>query len=201
MTETLAGFVDRLVNARDYQMHGFNHEELWLELIDDGMPNNEIGFEKFEEMFLRNVGVGNADGVLEFRPGGWIVNVSEGLLKGVITAALLAGFFAMGDLPALPALVLPAVIPILFDTEKVRLTKSEGRLLASLTLHDDVRTGKHSEEALYAKLPVKVQEELSNLDFAEFLEKCRTAGLADVHADNTLLLRPAEEPRFRITGL
>jgi hypothetical protein len=37
------------------------------------------------------------------------------------------------------------------------------------------------------------------MDFADFLDTCRRAGLADNSKDGTVTLRPAGAARFRIT--
>ena len=200
--QTLIEFLDQQLRSCDRDKDCFSRGEfraIWEQLFDRDFPESDIGYEKSEETFLCAVAPEGSGAELQFRPGGWVINVSEGLLKGGISAAILAGILAMAGFPALPALVLPATLPLLFDLERVRLTKKERTILASLTLREEVRSERHSAKSLYEMLPHDVRNQLSELDFADLLEKCRKAGVADVHDDETMSVRPADQPRLRIT--
>jgi hypothetical protein len=172
---------------------------IWRSLFPAGAP--EEGYELFEEIFLNGASPDLGGAKLALRPGGWTIKVSEGVMKGSITAALLGSILALAGFPALPTLVLPAIFPILFELEKVRLTVKEKEVLAVLTLRDEARSGQHPPEQLYVLLPVEMRQQLSPLDFADFLEKCRRAGLAEQSPDKRMTLRPPEQAKFRVTIL
>lgn len=157
-------------------------------------------YDLFEEIFLEGSSSEHGGAELALRPGGWTVKISEGILKGSLTAAILGTILAAAGFPALPALVLPAVFPLLFDLEKVRLTMKEKQVLAALTLRDEARTGQPPSK-LYQLLPATMRRQLSFLDFSDFLEKCQRAGLADQHLMTGVSLRPVGEAAFRVTIL
>ncbi|WP_344014836.1 hypothetical protein [Streptomyces thermospinosisporus] len=65
---------------------------------------------------------------------GRAVHLSKGAANTAVAAAVLAGilgYFGIG----LAAGVVPAVVPLLFDLRKVRLTRSQRQVLAELNLH------------------------------------------------------------------
>jgi hypothetical protein len=149
-------------------------------------------------MFLEAASPEQGGAELALRPGGWTLKLTEGVVKGSITAALLGTILAAVGFPALPALVLPAVFPILFDLEKVRLTKKEEVLVTLLALREEARAGQQPRQ-LYDLLPPGVREQLSFLDFADFLEKCRRAGVADLSPNQSVALRASDKAKFRVT--
>jgi len=120
-------------------------------------------------------------------------------VKGVLGGALLAGLLVAVGATGIPAAVLAAVVPTLFDVEKVRLTPRQEYILADLVGHKDALDGTLSTDQLYDRLPPETQAEVSRLDFAEFLDACRRAGLADYGPDGTVTLKPSDKARFRIT--
>jgi hypothetical protein len=201
VTISVGEFVGEFVDGHPTIRESITREQLrdiWSALIPGESDEIEIGYEVFEDIFLRSISAKQPAG-LDFRLGGWVLNVSEGLLKTSIVGAILAGLLAVGKFPDLPALVLPTIIPFLFEPSRVRLTQSERNILAVLTLREDVRSRKHAPDVLFEMLPPEIRRELSRLDFMDFLEKCHSAGVADIDDDETALLRPVDTARFRIT--
>jgi hypothetical protein len=94
----------------------------------------------FEEVFLQTAAPDHRR-ELEFSPGGWKIKLSEASIKTGLTATLLTTALVTSGAAGIPALVIPAVLPMFFDVEKVRLTKSEEGILAQLTMRDVARTG------------------------------------------------------------
>jgi len=82
---------------------------------------------------------------------------------------------------------------------QVRLTRSQELVLAELQLTPEARSGGLTAEELYAKLPYQIRNQLSWLDFVDFLDQVRRAGLADPVADDRLILRAPDNARLRIT--
>lgn len=72
-------------------------------------------------------------------------------------------------------------------------------LLADLVGHKEVPDGSLTPRELYLRLADEVREQLSFMDFTDFLDTCRRAGLADTSTVGTVTLRPVEAARFRIT--
>jgi hypothetical protein len=156
---------------------------------------DEIALDLCEDVITT---VGRETALLAIRPGGWTVKVTEGLIKGTVTAGILSGIFLLAGFPALAAAVWPSILPLLFDLEKVRLTKKEEGILATLTLREEIRTKLQAPDELYASLPDAIREQLSPLDFRDFMDRCRKAGLIDDGPSGTLRLRPENQAKFRV---
>src|ERR1035441_8958534 len=88
-------------------------------------------------------------------------------------AAFLAGVLAASGVAGLLPLVAPAVLPLLFDVHQMRLTRSRELVLAELQLTPEARSGGLTAEELYAKLPYQIRDQLSWLDFVDFLDQGR----------------------------
>jgi hypothetical protein len=127
------------------------------------------------------------------------VDVRRGAVQSVIAAALIVGLLVAIGATAIPAAVVPAVVPLFFDIERVSLTPGQQYLLAELVGHKEALDGTHTPRELYDQLTGEVRSQLSFMDFTDFLGTCRRAGLADTSAAGTVTVRPAEGARFRIT--
>jgi hypothetical protein len=166
-----------------------------------GVSDDELDYVAFEDAFLAQVQEGETTS-LAFRPGGWVVKASSTLVKTALTTALLAvGLVSIGA-AGIPLLVLPAVLPLIVDVDRVQLSAGEHHLLATLTLTDEARHG--TAEVLYGRLPEALQEQVNEMAFRDFLEKCQRAGLADTTrpADGgatTFALHAADQSKFRVT--
>jgi len=77
---------------------------------------------------------------------------------------------------SLPGYVLPAVISLLFDIEKINLTPKEDYLLAQLKLSPKAAKGIQTPKRLFAALDEDVRSQISYLDFLDFLEKLHLTG-------------------------
>ena len=172
-------------------------ERLWSDL----MPDTYAG-RRGLDVFLQAVQAGaneTPDADLQFRPGGWQVDLRRGAVQSVIAAALIAGLLVALGATAIPAAVVTAVIPMFFDIRRVALTPGQEYLLAELVGHKEALDGTRTPRELYDQLTEEVRSQVSFMDFADFLDTCRRAGLADTSATGTVMVRPADEARFRIT--
>jgi hypothetical protein len=127
------------------------------------------------------------------------VDLRGGLARTALATAFLAGVLAASGVTGLLPLVAPAVLPLLFDVRQVRLTRSQELILAELRLTPEARSGGLTAEELYARLPPQIQNQLSWLDFVDFLDQVRRAGLADSAEGDRMILRPPDKARFRIS--
>ncbi|MFI6637729.1 hypothetical protein ACIBI7_53370 [Nonomuraea fuscirosea] len=174
-------------------------EQLWSELF----PHDNYSSRRGREAFLKAVqttatGSGGQE-QLEFRPGGWEVNLGKGLAQTVVATALLGGILVMLGTAGLPAAVLTAVIPLLFDVSRTRLTDSQDYVLAELVVNPDVLKGELTTDQLYESLSAETRRSITRLEFRDFLDAFRRAGLADHQSDDRVILRPTDQARFRIT--
>jgi hypothetical protein len=174
-------------------------QRIWQALTDGPSPEGtDLDYETFESTFLEALAPSEKT-ILEFKPGGWTVKISEGVLRSTVSAALLSGVLYATGFTGLPLLVLPAVLPFLVDIEKVRLSKGEKEILFQLVLREEARA--KSAQELYDGLPQNIRDEISFLDFQEFLEKCQRAGFADGVDYGKYSLRAGKQAIFRITFL
>ncbi len=135
---------------------------------------------------------------LHVRPGGWVVNLGSSVVRTVVAAALVGGALWHGGLDQLPGYVAPAVLPLLVDVRKVRLTRAESRLLVDLRLSQTATqmNWPWSADALYSRLPPQVQERVPPGDFADFIDRLVQAGEADPAGYDEVRLRPAGHPAW-----
>jgi hypothetical protein len=179
-----------------------NREQLrniWQALTDrPNLGDADLDYEAFESTFLEALAPSEKT-ILEFKPGGWTVKISEGVLRSTVSAALLSGVLYATGFTGLPLLVLPTVLPFLVDIEKIRLSKGEKEILFQLVLREEARA--KSARELYDVLPQNIRDEISFLDFQEFLEKCRRAGFADEVDYGKYSLRAGKQAIFRVTFL
>ena len=172
-------------------------ERLWSDL----MPDTYAG-RRGLDVFLQAVQAAadeTADADLQFRPGGWQVDLRRGAVQSVIAAALIGGLLIALGATAIPAAVVTAVVPLFFDIKRVALTPGQEYLLAELVGHKEALDGTRTPRELYDQLTDEVRGQLSYMDFADFLDTCRRAGLADTSGAGTVTVRPADNARFRIT--
>lgn len=139
---------------------------------------------------------------LHVRPGGWVVNVRSSVVRTVVAAAIVGGALWHVGLDQLPGYVAPAVLPLLVDVRKARLTRADNRLLVDLRLSQTTAQmdWPWSADALYGRLPPHVQGQVPPGDFADFIDRLVQAGEADPADYDEVRLRPAESPAWiRIT--
>ena len=172
-------------------------ERLWSDL----MPDTYAG-RRGLDVFLQAVQAAadeTADADLQFRPGSWQVDLRRGAVQSVIAAALIGGLLIALGATAIPAAVVTAVVPLFFDIKRVALTPGQEYLLAELVGHKEALDGTRTPRELYDQLTDEVRGQLSYMDFADFLDTCRRAGLADTSATGTVTVRPTDDARFRVT--
>ena len=147
--------------------------ELAARLDIDVNPGSEIIVE-----IARDVTLYSARQLEPAWGGGWKWDLSNSAVRTVCAAALLAAVFASGGMATLPPLVLPAVLPLMFDLQRVRLERSEERVLRIINTRPSFfdRSGKPDE--LYATLPDWVKNSITILEFEEFLDHVVESGLA-----------------------
>jgi hypothetical protein len=133
-----------------------------------------------------------------YSPTGWEVRLSRAVAQVVLSSALLGGLLAMLGADQLPAAVLAAVVPLLFDVERVSMEESDRYLLGKLLNVPGVAGVKMTREQLYARLPKQVRKQTTLRDFIEFLDVCNKVGQADVD-DGHVIVHAVGDKKFRVT--
>jgi hypothetical protein len=169
---------------------------LWQDWFGDESPASDSGWEAFVDVAAASL---DQDLGTDLRFGGaWEIRARSGLVSSALSTALVAGALAIAGVTVLPALVLPAVLPLVFDVEHVGLSKGDSYIVAQLRMQPNMRTGSLTTDEVYEALPEDLKAHTSRADLADFLERCRKAGVADVNADMVLFRDPGR-PRFRVS--
>ncbi len=109
--------------------------------------------------------------------GGWRWNLSEGVVKSICGSVLLAAVLSSLGVKGLAPLVIPAIIPLLFDLEKVQLERSEERVIRIIGARTGVLERYGKPERLYISLPESVRQSVTLEEFTIFLENAVSAGM------------------------
>ena len=152
-------------------------------------PDSRLG-ELCEDILLEAVSDG--DDAFHMRPGGWRVNLAGGAVKALLVTVVLAAALFFSGADDIPLKLLPVVIPLLVDVERVRLSRRDEELLIPLRVASDGVTGMAlRHEGLYNRLDPAVREQLNYGDFVDFCERLIKAGYADDAGYGEVRMRPA----------
>lgn len=140
-------------------------------------------------------------GQLQMRPGGWRIKLSSSVAKATVAAAIVgAGLLTMGA-SQIPLTLLPAVLPLLVDLERVKLNATDRELLVPLH-HATVGLEGMAvhPRLLYDRLDPSVQAQLNYYDFVAYLERLVQAGeIDDAGLDEVRPREPGQPAWIRIT--
>lgn len=153
----------------------------------------------FEDAFL--AAMEQSPTGLEFRPGGWRVDVAATMVRTALTTSIMTAVLWLSGIDQIPAAVMTAVLPMLIVTERVRLDRRSQYLLTQLQQNVGSAQGLAVHpDVLYNKLPPDVRDQLSPLDFQDFLDTFIAAGRADDAGGGDVRLRDPHQPSWiRIT--
>lgn len=174
---------------------------LWGALTDDDRSfASRQGLQAFLEATRAGSVLPEAEGDFNFRPGGWEVNLHRAVAQSVVASALLTGVLASLGATQVPAAIAAAIIPLLFDVNKAKLTERQKVIHLELTRAGETLTDSHDYDALYALLTPETRQQINRLDFIDFLDACKRAGLLDdAKEPGEVILRAPGAERFRIT--
>lgn len=164
-----------------------------------GEPDDSPAAGIFEDAFL--AAMEQSPTALEFRPGGWRVDVAATMVRTALTTSILAAALWLSGTDQIPAAVMTAVLPTLIVTERVHLDRRGKYLLTQLQQNVGSAQGLAVHpDVLYNKLPLDVRDQLSPLDFQDFLDAFIGAGLADDAGGGDVRVRDPHDPCWiRIT--
>lgn len=154
-----------------------------------------------EDVLLASVS--GDDTAFHMRPGGWRVNVAASAVKAILTSAFLGAALFHSGAADIPAELLPVVVPLVVDVDRVRLNRRERELLVPLRIASAALTGVAvSPQVLYNRLEPSVRAELNYGDFAAFCDRLIAAGHLDDAGLGDVRTRPADRPAWiRITWM
>ncbi len=151
--------------------------QIWSEFIPSTELEHFENLESVNRSFLIATQQIEDPTDLNFASGGWKINLKAGIVKTGLSMALLTGLLkATAVSGPLAGFVLPGVIALLFDIEKIKLSKKEEDIYAQLILNKDIIGVNKSIEEIYELLPKKYKENINQLDFKDFIEKLEITG-------------------------
>jgi hypothetical protein len=153
----------------------------------------------FLEEFKRNTTEKIGDSDLYYKTKGWKIIVKKNILKGIIITPSLYGILHyLGITTGLASIVLPSIIPMIFDIENINLNKKEEGILLKLPINKAKKQYKTAEE-WYESLPKSIQEQINFLDFKDFMDKLVLGGLAKTNKKERYLIFKKGKNVFKIS--
>jgi hypothetical protein len=162
--------------------------------------NAEIVFAKL--VFLRGVKKIFSDegavGVLHLKSGGIKFEVKASLAKSLLLTPFIASIMQYTGTTNIPANVLLALLPILFEIKNAKVSNYENEIRLSLPIQ------KHngnflSAEKWYLELPTNLQRNLTLGQFKDFLETLVYAGLAKANSKGKYMIFAKDKRIFKIS--
>lgn len=140
-------------------------------------------------------------GELHMRPGGRRVNLTASLVRTALAPAVVGAGLVFAGVDQVPLQLLPAVLPLLVDLERVPLNRQDRELLIPL---QNAAAGLEGfalhPEVLYNRLDPTVKDQLNFRDYLAFTERLIEAGELDNAGGNDIRPRRAGGPAWvRIT--
>ncbi len=150
---------------------------LWQELCSN-LSLNPAGGEEHLLSVARDVSALLSD---QFDPqfgGAWQWDLTDGFARALVMATLLSGVLNAAGVRELPTIVIPTVLPLLFDFKRLRLERRAENVVSIIGARKQAfeRTGQRKE--LYETLPPEVKASLSFQEFSEFVDDAIDAGNA-----------------------
>lgn len=130
--------------------------------------------------------------------GAWQWNLSDGLAKAAIISVLIAATLASAGVPIdMAPIVVPAVMPLLFDVKRVRLERTEDNYLRIIGIRPEITDRLGYIPDLYNSLPDQVKHDISRVQFESLLFKAVEAGRVVSYGEVFEVL-PNGETAFKI---
>lgn len=172
--EDLAGHLDRL-SLPEHLDRSWLLEQFLAPLGIE--PDSDLA-DMFEDIV---VGAAAADGsVFHMRGGAWRIDVARTVTRGLLAAALLGAVLAVNGASDIPEELYPAVLPLLVEVERVKLSRREKALVAPLRLASvGVEGIALNPQVLFDRLDASVRAQLSLGDFEDLCERLIQAGYLD----------------------
>lgn len=154
----------------------------------------ELDQVEYTQLLLRQVG--ESTGELQARSRGWVIHLGRDLAQGALVGSLMAIVMRALSQTDLSLVVLPAILPLLFQIEKAKVSMANEELL--IHLYRKVGSQTMDTEALFQAIPDNIRENVNRLDFLDFLESISEAGLAQEIREGQFQLSHPDYPRLRI---
>jgi hypothetical protein len=126
-------------------------------------------------------------GQLYARTGGWCLHLKRGLIKAAILSPIVAATLQAAGVTGLPSIILPMVLPFLFEIERTTLSRRHEEILLHLVRSGAARQA-HSVDQLYDLLPPALRDEVNRIEFLEFIDALELLRLAREQENREFIL-------------
>ena len=151
-----------------------------------------IFFDEFERYNIAH------NSSFNFNTNGWVVYLKSGLIKSAIFAPALYGLLNyLGITSDLPSIIVPTIIPLLFEIEQIKISKEEEEVLINLRSKVDDKKY-YSEEELYYSLSNNIRKQISFLSFKNFVDKFYSGGLITKNTKDKFMVAMKGRGKFKI---
>lgn len=173
-------------------------------LVETFLPQLNLGEAQLTADTVHDVLLSNTHSVtseFEMHPGGWRVNVGASLVRSILTTGVVYAGLASIHASEIPLQLVPAVLPLLIDVDRVTISRAERALLIPLR---DASVGIEglavNPSVLYNRLDPAVRADLNERDFLEFVDHLVHAGHLDNAGNDEVKARPGGKPAWiRVT--
>ena len=159
-------------------------------------PDDDVGHAALEEAVAAQMA--SLDSAMHARSGGWSYHLKRGLVKTAVLAPIVTATLLSAGVTGLPAIILPLVLPFLFELEKTTLSRRNEELLVSLVRAGATTSAKSADE-LYQLLPTELKAEVNKLDFLDFIDALELTGHAQEATPGSFQLRGLNDAKLKIT--
>jgi hypothetical protein len=189
--------VSELVDTMPLTIHHADLDEAWRNLAGSLALEPKRGIEMIvsvpRDLTLRQQELPDAA-----FGGAWEWNLRDGFTKTAVVSVLVAAsLMAVGAGTGVAPVLIPAVVPFLFDVKKIRLERTADNYLRILGARSDVLQRRGTAKSLYDSLPQEARDTISKGELESFLNQAVDAGHAKANGGEFEVL-PNGETAFRI---
>lgn len=128
------------------------------------------------------------------RSGGWVFHLKRSVAQSALSGVLMAIVLKSVTATPLSLILIPSLLPYLFQIEKTEITMKDEELLLHLLSRGDVHA--LSVDEIYDRLPEKIRDGVNRLDIIDFLESIIATGHAQETQRGLFTLRHPDNPRL-----
>ena len=190
-------YFDAVSSGDDVELSESVLLDWWNDLLPDE-TNSQTGRYIFMMAAKQLTAEASSQEALYLKTNGWKVTIKKNLAKNLVTSSLIGGLLYYLGYTQLPGILLPAIVPLLFDVENITLTKKEEQIWLKLPLRPGRRSFKTAAE-FYHSLPEPIRLQVNELDFEDFMDKLVLAGFSRVDDKGRYRLLPKGKNVFHLT--
>jgi hypothetical protein len=189
--------IDKFVDALPAQLREKDLFAAWGSLAETLGLSAQKGLSALTAV-TRDVTLLNTNNLDPAWGGGWQWNLSDGAVRALTSSVLIAtALAATGNPIDVAPILIPAIVPLLFDVGKVRLAREKEDYLRIFGARKDAANRTGTLDELYESLSAETRRMLSKEELGRVLESAVFAGRAQEEG-GTFEVLPNGETVFKI---